>query len=138
MKNPMKNLMENQTKKLVDDSNMDSVDIFPIRYRKEDPGTAKSRLEEYDARREQIQEIYDHMPPEMQLDLILMFINTAEMRLRLTATGTAGRRWLNLMSRALRQFLMVMTHFEADAPKPSIALEDPNLYWPNDDDTILN
>jgi hypothetical protein len=42
------------------------------------------------------------------------------------------------MSRALRQFLMVMTHFEADAPKPSIALEDPNLYWPNDDDTILN
>jgi hypothetical protein len=124
------------TKKLM--NNMDAVAIFPIRYRKEDPGTAESRLEEFDARREQIEEIYNHMPPEMQLDLILMFINTAEMRLRLTPPGTHVARWLDIMSRALRQFLMVMTHLQPGAPKPSIALEDPSLYWPNDDGVTLN
>jgi hypothetical protein len=115
---------------------MDAVAIFPIRYRKEEPGTAESRLEEYELRREQIEEMYHDMTPEVQLDLILMFANTAEMHLRLTPAGTPDAQWSDILSRTLRQVLMVMTHLRPQAPKPSIALEDPNLYWPNNDTTF--
>jgi len=114
-------------------SNKDSVSAWPIRYRKEEPGSKEDKQEEYEVRREQAEEMYNHMTPEMQLDLILMFVNTAEMRLSMIPPGTHVAEWLDVLSRALRQLLMVMTHLQPHSPKPSVALEDPNLYWPSGD-----
>ena len=113
--------------------NRDTVTDWPILYRKEDTGSTEDRREEYEARREQIEEMYNHMTPEVQLDLILMFVNTAEMRLSMIPPGTHVAEWLDVLSRALRQLLMVMTHLQPHSPKPSVALEDPNLYWPTGD-----
>ncbi len=117
-------------------NNKDSVSAWPIRYRKEEPGSTEDRQEEYEARREQVEEMYNHMTPEVQLDLILMFVNTAEMRLSMMPPGTHVAEWLDVLSRALRQLLMVMTHLQPHSPKPSIALEDPNLYWPTGNVTL--
>ena len=113
-------------------SNKDSVTAWPIRYRKETPKSAEDSREEYKARREQAEEMYNYMSPEVQLDLILMFVNTAEMRLGMVPPGTHVAEWLDVLSRALRQLLMVMTHLQPHSPRPSISLEDPNLYWPTD------
>jgi len=110
--------------------NRDSVAEWPILYRKEKYRSTEERREEYEARREQAEEMYNHMSPELQLDLILMFVNTAEMRLSTAPPGTHVAEWLDVLTRALRQLLMVMTHLQPNSPKPSIMLEDPNLYWP--------
>ena len=110
--------------------NKDTVAEWPILYRREEYKSTGERREEYEARREQIEELYNHMSPELQLDLLLMFVNTAEMRLSTAPPGTHVAEWLDVLTRALRQLLMVMTHLQADSPKPSIMLEDPNLYWP--------
>ena len=113
--------------------NRDTVTDWPILYRKEEPGSTEDRQEEYEARREQAEEMYNHLTPELQLDLILMFVNTAEMRLGMMPPGTHAAEWLDVLSRALRQLLMVMTHLQPHSPKPSVALEDPNLFWPTGD-----
>ena len=113
--------------------NRDTVTDWPILYRKDDYKTTEDKREEYEARREQIEEMYNHLTPELQLDLILMFVNTAEMRLSMMPPGTHAAEWLDVLSRALRQLLMVMTHLQPHSPKPSVALEDPNLYWPTGD-----
>ena len=112
--------------------NKDTVTDWPILYRKEKPGSTEDEREEYEARREQAEEMYNHLTPELQLDLILMFVNTAEMRLSMMPPGTHAAEWLNVLSRALRQLLMVMTHLQPHSPKPSVVLEDPKLYWPTD------
>ena len=112
--------------------NRDTVVEWPILYRKEEYKSTEEGREEYDARREQAEEMYNHLTPELQLDLILMFVNTAEMRLSMMPPGTHVAEWLDVLSRALRQLLMVMTHLQPHSPKPSVALEDPNLYWPTD------
>tara|TARA_B100000745_G_scaffold123194_1_gene80008 strand:- start:504 stop:881 length:378 start_codon:yes stop_codon:yes gene_type:complete len=114
----------------------DSVTEWPILYRKEEYKSTEDRREEYEARREQIEEMFNYMSPEVQLDLILMFVNTAEMRLSTAPPGTHVAEWLDVLTRALRQLLMVMTHLQPDSPKPSIMLEDPNLYWPTDSITL--
>ena len=116
--------------------NKDTVTEWPILYRVEEYKSTEERREEYEARREQIEELYNHMSPELQLDLILMFVNTAEMRLSTAPPGTHVAEWLDVLTRALRQLLMVMTHLQSDSPKPSIMLEDPNLYWPTDSVTF--
>ena len=118
--------------------NKDTVTDWPILYRKEELGSTEDRREEYEARREQAEEMYNHLTPELQLDLILMFVNTAEMRLSMMPPGTHVAEWLNVLSRALRQLLMVMTHLQPHSPKPSVALEDPKLYWPTDDGVSVN
>ena len=120
--------------------NKDSVAEWPILYRKEEPGSAEDRQEEYEARREQAEEMYNHMTPEVQLDLILMFVNSAEMRLNLMPPAPHIAEWLDVLSRTLRHLLMVMTHLHPNSPKPSVLLEDPNLYWPIDstDGVTLN
>ena len=112
--------------------NRDTVTDWPILYRKDEFKSTEDRREEYEARREQAEEMYNHLTPELQLDLILMFVNTAEMRLSMMPPGTHVAEWLDVLSRALRQLLMVMTHLQPQSPKPSISLEDPNLYWPTD------
>ena len=122
--------MEKMMKKPMD--NKDTVSDWPILYRKEEFKSTEDKLEEYEARREQAEEMYNYMTPELQLDLILMFVNTAEMRLSMMPPGTHVAEWLDVLSRALRQLLMVMTHLQSHSPKPSVALEDPNLYWPTD------
>ena len=114
----------------------DTVTDWPILYRKEEYKSTEDRREEHEARREQIEEMINHMTPEVQLDLILMFVNTAEMRLSTAPPGTHVAEWLDVLTRALRQLLMVMTHLQPDSPKPSIMLEDPNLYWPTDSITL--
>jgi len=116
--------------------NRDTVVEWPILYRVEEYKSTKERREEYEARREQIEEMFNYMSPEVQLDLILMFVNTAEMRLSTAPPGTHVAEWLDVLTRALRQLLMVMTHLQSDSPKPSIMLEDPNLYWPTDSITL--
>ena len=110
----------------------DNVTEWPILYREEQYKSTEDRREEYEARREQIEEMINHMSPEVQLDLILMFVNTAEMRLSMVPPETHVAEWLDVLSSALRQLLMVMTHLQSHSPKPSVALEDPNLYWPTD------
>ena len=122
--------MEKMIKKPMD--NKDTVSDWPILYRKEEFKSTEDKLEEYEARREQAEEMYNYLTPELQLDLILMFVNTAEMRLSMMPPGTHVAEWLDVLSRALRQLLMVMTHLQSHSPKPSVALEDPNLYWPTD------
>ena len=122
--------MEKMMKKPMD--NKDTVSDWPILYRKEEFKSTEDKLEEYEARREQAEEMYNYLTPELQLDLILMFVNTAEMRLSMMPPGTHVAEWLDVLSRALRQLLMVMTHLQPQSPKPSISLEDPNLYWPTD------
>ena len=122
--------MEKMMKKPID--NKDTVSDWPILYRKEEFKSTEDKLEEYEARREQAEEMYNYLTPELQLDLILMFVNTAEMRLSMMPPGTHVAEWLDVLSRALRQLLMVMTHLQSHSPKPSVALEDPNLYWPTD------
>ncbi len=122
--------MEKMMKKPMD--NKDTVSDWPILYRKEEFKSTEDKLEEYEARREQAEEMYNYLTPELQLDLILMFVNTAEMRLSMMPPGTHVAEWLDVLSRALRQLLMVMTHLQSHSPKPSVALEDPNLYWPTD------
>ena len=122
--------MEKMMKKPMD--NKDTVSDWPILYRRDDFKSIEDKREEYEARREQAEEMYDHLTPELQLDLILMFVNTAEMRLSMMPPGTHVAEWLDVLSRALRQLLMVMTHLQPQSPKPSISLEDPNLYWPTD------
>ena len=117
-------------------SNKDSVTAWPIRYRKETPKSAEDSREEYKARREQAEEMYNYMSPEVQLDLILMFVNTAEMHLSMMPPETHVAEWLDVLSRALRQLLMVMTHLQPHSPKPSMAFEDPNLYWPHGNVTL--
>ena len=112
--------------------NKDTVTDWPILYRKEEFKSTEDKREEYEARREQAEEMYNYLTPELQLDLILMFVNTAEMRLSMMPPGTHVAEWLDVLSRALRQLLMVMTHLQPQSPKPSISLEDPNLYWPTD------
>ena len=116
--------------------NKDTVTDWPILYRKEEPESTEDRLEEYEARREQAEEMYNHLTPELQLDLILMFVNTAEMRLSMVPPETHVAEWLDVLSRALRQLLMVMTHLQPHSPKPSMAFEDPNLYWPGGNVTL--
>ena len=120
--------------------NKDTVADWPILYRKEELRTSEDRREEYEARREQAEEMYNHMTPEVQLDLILMFVNTAEMLLSMIPPGTHVAEWLDVLSRTLRHLLMVMTHLHPNSPKPSVSLEDPNLYWPTDgtDGVTLN
>ena len=120
--------------------NRDTVTDWPILYRKEELRTSEDRREEYEARREQAEEMYNHLTPELQLDLILMFVNTAEMRLSMMPPGTHAAEWLDVLSRTLRHLLMVMTHLHPNSPKPSVLLEDPNLYWPIDstDGVTLN
>ena len=76
------------------------------------------------------------MTPELQLDLILMFVNTAEMHLSMVPPETHAAEWLDVLSRALRQLLMGMTHLQPHSPKPSMAFEDPNLYWPDGNVTL--
>ena len=44
-------------------SNGDTVSEWPILYRKEDPGSTEDRREEYEARREQAEEMYNHLTP---------------------------------------------------------------------------
>ncbi len=122
--------MKKMMKKPMD--NKDTVSDWPILYRKEEFKSTEDKLEEYEARREQAEEMYNYLTPELQLDLILMFVNTAEMRLSMMPPGTHVAEWLDVLSRALRQLLMVMTHLQSHSPKPSVALEDPNLYWPTD------
>ena len=122
--------MKKMMKKPMD--NKDTVSDWPILYRKEEFKSTEDKLEEYEARREQAEEMYNYLTPELQLDLILMFVNTAEMRLSMMPPGTHVAEWLDVLSRALRQLLMVMTHLQPQSPKPSISLEDPNLYWPTD------
>ena len=116
--------------------NRDTVTDWPILYRKEKSGSTEDRQEEYETRREQAEEIYNYLTPELQLDLILMLINTAEMRLSTMPPETHVAEWLDVLSRALRQLLMVMTHLQPHSPKPSMAFEDPNLYWPNGNVTL--
>ena len=116
--------------------NKDTVTDWPILYRRDDFKSIEDKREEYEARREQAEEMYDHLTPELQLDLILMFVNTAEMRLSMMPPGTHVAEWLDVLSRALRQLLMVMTHLQPHSPKPRIALEAPNLYWPTDGVTL--
>ena len=118
--------------------NKDTVAQWPILYRKEEYKSTRERREEYEARREQIEELYNHMSPELLLDLLLMFVNTAEMRLSTAPPGTHVAEWLDVLTRSLRQLLMVMTHLHSDSPKPSIMLEDPNLYWPTTDSVTFN
>ena len=122
--------MKKMMKKPMD--NKDTVSDWPILYRKEEFKSTDDKREEYEARREQAEEMYNYLTPELQLDLILMFVNTAEMRLSMMPPGTHVAEWLDVLSRALRQLLMVMTHLQPQSPKPSISLEDPNLYWPTD------
>jgi hypothetical protein len=117
-------------------TNKNSVAEWPILYRNEEYKSTEERREEYEARREQAEEMFNHMTPELQLDLLLMFVNTAEMRLSTSPPGTDIAEWLDMLSRALRQLLMVMTHLHSHSPKPSIMLEDPNLYWPPDSVTL--
>ena len=117
-------------------SNKDSVTEWPIRYRKEKPKSVEDSREEYKERREQTEEMYNYMTPELQLDLILMFVNTAEMHLRMMPPETHVAEWLDVLSRALRQLLMIMTHLQPHSPKPSISFEDPNLYWPDSNVTL--
>ena len=57
--------------------NKDTVADWPILYRKEELRSPEDRREEYEARREQAEEMYNYLTPELQLDLILMFVNTA-------------------------------------------------------------
>ena len=114
----------------------DTVTDWPILYRKEEYKSTEDRREEHEARREQIEEMINHMTPEVQLDLILMFVNTAEMRLSMVPPETHVAEWLNVLSSALRQLLMVMTHLHSHSPKPSLSLEDPKLYWPTEDVTL--
>ena len=118
----------------------DSVTEWPILYRKEEYKSTEDRREEYEARREQIEEMFNYMSPEVQLDLILMFVNSAEMRLNLMPPAPHIAEWLDVLSRTLRHLLMIMTHLHPNSPKPSILLEDPNLYWPTDsaDGVTLN
>ena len=116
--------------------NKDTVTDWPILYRKEEPESTEDKLEEYEARREQAEEMYNYLTPELQLDLILMFVNTAEMRLSMVPPETHVAEWLDVLSRALRQLLMVMTHLQPHSPKPSMAFEDPNLYWPDGNVTL--
>ena len=120
--------------------NRDTVTDWPILYRKDEFKSTEDRREEYEARREQAEEMYNHMTPEVQLDLILMFVNTAELRLSMIPPGTHVAEWLDVLSRTLRHLLMVMTHLHPNSPKPSVLLEDPNLYWPIDstDGVTLN
>ena len=118
------------------EKNRNTTTEWPILYRKEEYKSTEDRREEHEARREQIEEMINHMTPEVQLDLILMFVNTAEMRLSTAPPGTHVAEWLDVLTRALRQLLMVMTHLQPDSPKPSIMLEDPNLYWPTDSITL--
>ena len=118
------------------EKNRNTTSDWPILYRKEEYKSTEDRREEHEARREQIEEMINHMTPEVQLDLILMFVNTAEMRLSMVPPETHVAEWLDVLSSALRQLLMVMTHLQPDSPKPSIMLEDPNLYWPTDSITL--
>ena len=120
--------------------NKDTVTDWPILYRRDDFKSIEDKREEYEARREQAEEMYNHMTPEVQLDLILMFVNTAELRLSLMPPAPHIAEWLDVLSRTLRHLLMVMTHLHPNSPKPSVLLEDPNLYWPIDstDGVTLN
>ena len=120
--------------------NKDTVADWPILYRKEELRSPEDRREEYEARREQAEEMYNYLTPELQLDLILMFVNTAELRLSLMPPAPHIAEWLDVLSRTLRHLLMVMTHLRPNSPKPSVLLEDPNLYWPIDstDGVTLN
>ena len=78
--------------------NKDSVAEWPILYRKEEPGSTEDRQEEYEARRDQAEEMYNHMTPEVQLDLILMFVNSAEMRLNLMPPAPHIAEWLDVLA----------------------------------------
>ena len=118
------------------EKNRNTTSDWPILYREEKYKSTEDRREEYEARREQIEEMINHMSPEVQLDLILMFVNTAEMRLSMVPPETHIAEWLDVLSSALRQLLMVMTHLHSHSPKPSLSLEDPKLYWPTEDVTL--
>ena len=114
----------------------DTVTQHPIRYRADDAHTDEEAADQYAKRREQVEIMYDEMSDEMQLDLLLMLANMAEMRLGLTAPKSPSAEWLTMYSTALRHLLRVMTYSHPQAPKPSITLEDPGLYWPNAGETI--
>lgn len=118
------------------DNDTDAVATYPIKYRNDDEAEIEDAQEEFAERRDEIEDMYSNMTPEIQLDLLLMFANAAEFRLASTVPLTANAEWLEMMSRLLRQLLMVMTHLEPDSPKPNIALEDPKLYWPSGAGTI--
>lgn len=117
-------------------SESNSVTQYPIRYRADATRTDEEAADQYAKHREQVEFMSEGMSDEMQLDLLLMLANMAEMRLGLTAPSTPSFEWLTTYSSTLRHLLTVMTYLHPLAPKPSITLEDPGLYWPNAGETI--
>ena len=117
-------------------SEPDNVPRYAIRYRADGTHTDEEAADQYAAQREHVEVMYDEMTDEVQLDLLLMLTNMAEMRLGMTSPETPSFQWLMVYSLMLRHLLSIMTHLHPQAPKPSIALEDPGLYWPNAGETI--